>query len=384
MTIAAPISDLTLATAPLPEPNELWDVVVIGAGPAGCAAAIAARGNGLSVLLVERSKLPRYKVCGCCLSPGSLVQLRRLGVRVDAAGVPLRTASIGGWGQQAELELADEVAVSRAWLDASLAQRAAAAGAVVLHPVSARLGEDAVHWRCVELRSPEASGQVRGRLVIAADGLAGATLGGVPMRKPQHVGVGATFAVDTASFEPGIVYIAVGGAGYAGAVRLADGTVNVAASLRGRRLAGADLDVVANQLFRGAGMPRLPDGLAWRGTPGLRFRPQRATRRRVIRAGDAAGFWEPFTGEGIGWALEAGSRAGDAAADLAARWSRRHARNWGRQQRRWIRRHQRRSRAVGLLADWPRIGALTLRTLCARPQLARLVMSRAHAPAVAP
>lgn len=384
MTNPAPMSDLTVATVSMPVPGDLWDVVVIGAGPAGCSAAIAARRSGLRVLLVERSKLPRYKVCGCCLSPGSLAYLRRLGLRVEDVGVALRIASIGGWGQRAELELGDDVAASRAWLDASLAQRAAAAGVAVLHPAAARLVADAAPWRGVELRASGALRQVRARLVIAADGLAGATLGRLPMRKPRYVGVGATFADHAGSFEPGVVYMAVGGAGYVGAVRLADGTVNVAASLRSAPLTGVDLDAVAGQLLRSAGMPRLPDALGWRGTPGLRFRPQRATRRRVIAAGDAAGFWEPFTGEGVGWALEAGRRAGDAAPELVARWNPQQARKWGRRQRRWIRRRQRRSRAIGLLVDWPGMGALTLRALGARPALARFALPRLHVPAVAP
>ena len=130
MTSAA----LTVPTVPMPGSEELWDVVVIGAGPAGCAAAIAARRNGMRVLLVERSKLPRYKVCGCCLSPRCLAHLRSLEIPVDAVGEPLRAVTIGGWGHQAELQLCDEVAVSRAWLDASLARRAVAAGVAVLHP----------------------------------------------------------------------------------------------------------------------------------------------------------------------------------------------------------------------------------------------------------
>ncbi len=379
MTSAA----LTVPTVPMPGSEELWDVVVIGAGPAGCAAAIAARRNGMRVLLVERSKLPRYKVCGCCLSPRCLAHLRSLEIPVDAVGEPLRAVTIGGWGHQAELQLCDEVAVSRAWLDASLARRAVAAGVAVLHPATARLDdEDAVHRRRVTLRSSVGSRKVRTRLVIAADGLAGATLDRMPARKPPYVGVGATFAADTEGFEPGTVYLAVGGAGYAGAVRLADGMVNVAASLRSRAVAEADFVAVTNQLFRDAGMPRLPDGGVWRGTPGLRFRPARATRQRVIAAGDAAGFWEPFTGEGIGWALEAGGRAGAAAAELAGRWSQTRARSWAREQQRWISRRQRLSRAVGLLAEWPWIGALALRALRVRPDLGRFVMPGPHAPAI--
>ncbi len=373
------ITDLTVPTGPMPASDELWDVVVIGAGPAGCAAAITARRQGMHVLLVERTKLPRYKVCGCCLSPQSLAWVRSFGIPVDAAGAPLRTASIRGWGQRVELELGDQIAASRAWLDARLALRAVAVGVSTLHPVSARLGENTSDWRSVLLRSAHGSAWVRARLVIAADGLGGGTQGGQPGRKPSHVGVGATFAADTEGFERGVVHMAVGAAGYAGVVRLEDGTVNVAASLRHAALSRSDLSTVTGRLLVDVGMPRLPDAGTWRGTRGLRFRPRPATRRRIIAAGDAAGFWEPFTGEGIGWALAAGVRAGAVAAELSARWSEQRAKDWTREQGRWISRRQRRSRAVGLLAQWPWMGALSLRALRARPQLARFVMPRTNA-----
>ena len=55
-----------------------WDVVVIGAGPAGAFAAYRLARRGLSVLLVEKLMLPRYKVCGCCLSNASVQLLEEL------------------------------------------------------------------------------------------------------------------------------------------------------------------------------------------------------------------------------------------------------------------------------------------------------------------
>ncbi len=372
-------SHLIVPTVPMPTPDALWDLVIIGAGPAGCAAAITARRQGLRVLLVERSKLPRYKVCGCCLSPQSLASVRSFGIPVDAAGAPLHKASIRGWGQHVELQLDDQIAASRAWLDAHLAQRAVAAGVALLHPVSAHLGRSAPQWRFVTLRSANASARVRARLVIAADGLGSGSEVGKMARKPSQVGVGTTFAADTDGFERGVVHMAVGASGYVGVVRLEDGTVNVAASLRREALSGSDVMAATGQLLDDAGMARLPDGGAWRGTQGLRFRPRLATRHRVIAAGDAAGFWEPFTGEGIGWALDAGVRAGAAAAELSEHWSEPRAKHWTREQGRWISGRQRRSRAVGLLAQWPWMGALSLRALRARPQLARFVMPRADA-----
>ena len=56
----------------------LWDVVVVGAGPAGAAAATKLGKNGLRVLLLDREDFPRPKVCGCCLSPLALNELNIL------------------------------------------------------------------------------------------------------------------------------------------------------------------------------------------------------------------------------------------------------------------------------------------------------------------
>ena len=56
------------------------DVVVIGAGPAGSAAAITVAGQGHDVLVVERKSFPRWKVCGCCLEARALGLLEDLGL----------------------------------------------------------------------------------------------------------------------------------------------------------------------------------------------------------------------------------------------------------------------------------------------------------------
>ena len=63
-----------------------WQCVVIGAGPAGSAAALRLAAQGWRVLLIDRGSMPRPKVCGCCLSPqamAELEQIRQEGVRVQ-------------------------------------------------------------------------------------------------------------------------------------------------------------------------------------------------------------------------------------------------------------------------------------------------------------
>src|ERR687889_294509 len=81
---------------------ETWDVVVVGGGPAGAAAALAARGAGRSVLILDRADFPRDKVCGDGVAPEALDVLAGLGldpaeVTEGNPGVPrLRLRSPGG------------------------------------------------------------------------------------------------------------------------------------------------------------------------------------------------------------------------------------------------------------------------------------------------
>src|SRR5205807_1765500 len=69
------------ATVRLEEAGDrCWDVVIIGAGPAGAMAARQLARFGKSVLLIDKMHFPRWKVCGCCLSPGALATLRATGL----------------------------------------------------------------------------------------------------------------------------------------------------------------------------------------------------------------------------------------------------------------------------------------------------------------
>ncbi|MHC5542449.1 FAD-dependent monooxygenase, partial [Singulisphaera rosea] len=61
-------------------PSRTWDVIVIGAGPAGALSALLAARSGLSTLLVERKRFPRPKVCGTCLNRSAVELLESLGL----------------------------------------------------------------------------------------------------------------------------------------------------------------------------------------------------------------------------------------------------------------------------------------------------------------
>ncbi|MEZ6065906.1 MAG: FAD-dependent oxidoreductase [Planctomycetaceae bacterium] len=130
---------MPIPPAPHPDrerlPQGMWDVVVIGAGPAGCAAAIEAARAGRGVLLVERTTFPRYKVCGGCVNPRALADLADLGCldAVRATGAPeIDRFRWSAGGRTAEIPLPGGVAISRAALDEILLNSARQAGCTVV------------------------------------------------------------------------------------------------------------------------------------------------------------------------------------------------------------------------------------------------------------
>ena len=126
---------------PSPMHSQSWDVLVIGAGVAGAAAAIdAARqlGSGDRVLLVEHAAWPRAKVCGCCLNAAAVSLLDRLDVLpfIRAAGAaPITAAEIRRGRWKATLPQRGGFAIARRTLDALLVSAATHAGAEFV-PVS--------------------------------------------------------------------------------------------------------------------------------------------------------------------------------------------------------------------------------------------------------
>lgn len=137
------------------------EVLVIGGGPAGCAAAITLAKAGREVLLIERNADARHKVCGEFLSLEALTYLPRLGIDVAAlGGVPIHTARFGA-GRAIPLPFAAR-SLTRRTLDEALLQSATAAGVRVLRGCSA----EALSLHTVET----SSGPVQAQTIFVATG----------------------------------------------------------------------------------------------------------------------------------------------------------------------------------------------------------------------
>jgi flavin-dependent dehydrogenase len=301
------------------------DVLVVGAGPAGCAAAVSAAAAGAEVMLVDRGVFPRNKVCGGCIAPAGVAALGELGLGgvLEGAGAPVRELELRVRARRVVVPLgAAGVCVGREVFDHALVRAAAGRGVRVIEGAVARLvrnGEDGAESVLVRDGREE---RVLARAVVVADGLGGTFLrdaGWAASGAPgSRVGLGARVEAGLA-VAGGRVVMHVAPGGYVGMVRLRDGTIDVGAALSPelvRRAGGPGAAV--RMVVRDASGSDAPwaCGVAWRGTAALTRR--RGVARGVVAcAGDAAGYVEPFTGEGISWALRCGMLAGRHAARVA-------------------------------------------------------------------
>ena len=357
--------------------NRPFDAVIIGAGPAGSAAAILLARAGWAVALVERQTFPRRKVCGECVVASNLPLLAQLGI-ADAfeaqAGGELRQVALlhGDSAVKADLPAAAHSryawgrALGRETLDTLLLVQARAAGATVLQPWSVQAiqgGPGA--WHC-ELRALESSAlqRLRSPLLIDAHGAWEALPSGhlqrqqrqPPMRRSHSRAdlfafkatfTGATHAANTISV------LALDG-GYGGMVVADGGMLTLACCIRRDRLsqlrgmapglrAG---DAVQNWLMHECGGVQQTLRSATRDghwlaagpiDPGVRL----AATDEMFCIGNAAGEAHPILGEGISMALQSAallcrhlladvdSRA--PAAALQAVLQRRYAADWQRE-----------------------------------------------------
>ena len=328
-----------------------WDAVVVGAGPAGALAALGLARRGLAVLLVDRAEFPRWKVCGCCLNGAALAALNAAGlgaVPAECGALPLARILLASRGRSAPLALGRGVVLSREAFDAALIRAAVSAGAAFLPRTTVTLGDLSADTRTFSLDGGGSAVTARARVVIAADGLGGRLLArGDPDASPAvagaRVGAGVVAEDAPAFYRPGTVYMACGAGGYAGLVRLEDGRLDVAAALDVDQVrVGHGPGPAVVRLLGETGWP-VPvglEGLNWKGTLPLTRQARCVAADRVFAAGDAAGYIEPFTGEGMARALTAGLTVAPVAARAVAHWQESLAGEWTATYRRVVRRRQ--------------------------------------------
>lgn len=361
-----------------------WDVLVIGAGPAGSVAAHALARTGCSVLLADRCAFPRRKTCGCCVSAAAVQLLRRAGMldvaRLSSA-TPLMEFRLMAGGRQASIPLPGGVALSRETFDTALIQCAQAAGATFVPEADAALEGVDASTRRVWLTQAGTRWRITAHVVLAADGLGGKLLQAEPacrVRTEPHARIGLSAIMPEAPdwCAPGVIFMACGAGGYAGLVRLEDGRLNIAAALAPSTIAlrGAGATVVA--LLQDAGVPVIEgvDRAAWQGVPALSRRRRRVAATRLFVLGDSAGYVEPFTGEGMAWAIASGMAVAPLAVAGAKRWTQELSAEWDRRYRRLLGRRQRHCRLMTRALRHPALTEAGIRLLSWFPGLAAPVI----------
>lgn len=337
-----------------------FDVVVVGAGPAGASAAISARRRGATVLLLDRSDFPRDKACGDGIAPHTLEVLRELGVEgVEDGYAPVPALHlVGPSGTSVVRKLArPDYTIPRKVFDARLVDAAVASGAkLVRHTV-----------RAISERPGRVvlDGVISAGTVVGADGAYSVVRRalGQPANPDGYMALAIRgYAPAVGAVEHHIVTApAVQWPAYAWNFPIGDGRANIG---YGQVLRGAPLSR-EHLLDRLAALlphvdTRSADGLRAHHLPLSTHRPIPG-RDRMMLAGDACSLINPFTGEGIFYAVVSGALAGDA----AARAGRGAARLYGDALRRRLGRHLRHSRFTALLTSRARVVDATMRAAAA-------------------
>ncbi len=322
------------------------DVLVVGAGPGGSAAAYHLARHGIDVLLLERSAFPRDKVCGDGLTPRGVKALQRMGVDVDEPGFE-RVRGLRIYSRKVTLELPWPrlerypdfgLVRTRRDFDELLARRAQKAGAVLregTEAVAPLVRDGWVEGAVVRPTGGGASAEVRARFVVAADGASSRLAGQVGVRRDSTRPLGiAARRYYRAVRSPGPwleVWMDLWDGdslmpGYGWLFPLADGRVNVGAGLlntfRDFRNVSAQrvFDAFARMLPADWGVAEdSADGRVLSGPlpMGMNRTPQAVPGMLVV--GDAAGVVNPFNGEGIAYAMESGEVAAELIHDALVR-----------------------------------------------------------------
>ncbi len=302
----------------LPKPEgPMYDLIVIGGGPAGTSAAITATRAGSSVLLLERSRFPRHKVCGEFVSAESLGLLSTLlGAthRLITDAIRISQARIFLDGRVLRTSIAPAAAsIARFDLDEALWKSAIQSGVETHDQATVRkiLGEG-------PFLITTSAGEFESRTVINGAGrwsnLSPATSGNGTQTE-KWLGLKAHFAEPSPATSVDLYFFEGGYCGVS-AVKLANSDrreerLNACAMVR------ADVASTLPEVFqqhaalreRSRKWQRLSETVS---TSPLIFRDPQPVEGNTIRAGDAAGFVDPFVGDGISLALRSGVLAAEA------------------------------------------------------------------------
>ncbi|HET7697416.1 MAG TPA: NAD(P)/FAD-dependent oxidoreductase [Vicinamibacterales bacterium] len=306
----------------------MFDVIVAGAGPAGSVAgAVLARG-GARVLIVDRARFPRGKLCGDTINPGALAVLRRLGLTAsfEQTALPIDGMVVTGQhGVRVRCEYgsgARGLSLLRRDLDAALAAAAAQAGARIEEGVVVRgplLGADGTVRGVVIAGRNGRDVRVPAPLVIAADGRRSRVALGAGLlrhpRRPRRWAIGAYFTGVAGLSRFGEMHVRP--ARYIGVAPLPSGDANVCLVVERDAAHDDSASLLLEAVTRDPELRDRFDAARMIAPPAvlgpLAVDARGAGAPGLLLAGDAAGFIDPMTGDGLRFAVRGGELAATAA-----------------------------------------------------------------------
>ena len=277
----------------------IHDLAIVGAGPAGATCAAFCAEAGLSTLVIERAVFPREKVCGDCVNPACWPILDRVQLCERVRALPHSRIEevefIGVNGRSVRHDICGEIAIKRSVFDHLLLTRARELGAEIREGVTVTALEKA--W------SIQTTGETfRARTLVAADGrnsTVARLLGLLPSAEKDRVGVQTHFSAPH-DFGNRVVMRFLP-RGYCGLASVGDGQVNLCLVSTARHI--GEIKAWAAREFS------LPPEQEWRTITPLARAAVPAAHANLLLVGDAARVVEPFTGEGIYYALASGELA---------------------------------------------------------------------------
>lgn len=292
--------------------DTVFDLAVIGGGPAGSAAAITGAQKGLRVLLLEGGSFPRHKVCGEFISAEAVTLLGTLLSPPNASA--LNTAArvsnvrLHADGRTARLPLrAAAISLSRSQLDVSLWNSAEESGVICREKCRVKAFENDGG----EFRLYADNQEFCARAVVNCSGRwseLNAARGRQPERDQKWIGIKGHFHESDCPTTCDLYFFP---SGYCGVLSLQDGNdgiVNAAAMVRSDAARNFEelstLDPALKERMR-SWQPVFPPIT----TAPLIFRDPRTSHNGALLAGDAAGFIDPFTGDGMSLAIHGGIEA---------------------------------------------------------------------------
>ena len=354
---------------------ELFDVAIIGAGPAGSTCAAFCAAAGLRTIVVEREKFPREKVCGDCVNPACWPVLRRLSVADRVRALPharlerVEFVAISGRRVTVDLPIGDEaeIAIKRSLFDDLLLRRACELGAEireesVLTAVSKIWGRN---WKIDIVRETFGA-----RCLVGADGrnsTVARLCNLLPRPERERVALQAHIPL-----PPGFgdrVVLQFLHEGYSGQAPVSRDELNLCLVSKPSGISA--LRHWAEQRF---GLKR---DHPWRTITPLTRAALAPAHDKLFLVGDAARVVEPFTGEGIYYALRSGELAAQAIAkiirgnydaDPASEYAKAQAAMY--RGRLWV---NRMSRAAVLA---PRVGSLFVHAARINPSILKLLTAK--------